>query len=71
MGKKRDTARIVETVIGLGHGLGMSVTAEGVETDEQLARIREFGCEVAQGYLFSRPVDAAGAWELLEADPCW
>ena len=71
MGKERDTIRIVETVIGLGHGLGMTVTAEGVETMDQLRKIRELGCEVAQGYLFSKPVPAAGAWELLEADPCW
>ena len=71
MGQARDTVRIVETVIGLGHGLGMAVTAEGVETEEQLRKVRDLGCEAAQGYLFSKPVGAAEAWDLLESDPCW
>ena len=71
MGEAQDTARIVETVIGLGHSLGMTVTAEGVETIEQLRTVRAMGCEVAQGYLFSKPVNAARAWDLLESDPCW
>jgi predicted signal transduction protein with EAL and GGDEF domain len=46
---------IVNAVIDLGHALGLSVTAEGVETDDQLGRLRLDGCDTAQGFLFSRP----------------
>ncbi|MDH5540947.1 MAG: EAL domain-containing protein, partial [Rhizobacter sp.] len=56
---------IVRTVIDLGHRLGMHVIAEGVETEGQLACLRELGCETYQGYLFSRPVPADQFQELL------
>ncbi|MGI4732186.1 MAG: EAL domain-containing protein [Janthinobacterium lividum] len=46
---------IVQAVIGLGRGLGMPVVAEGVETPEQLARLRAEGCDVVQGYHIGRP----------------
>ncbi|MHB8296741.1 MAG: putative bifunctional diguanylate cyclase/phosphodiesterase [Acidimicrobiales bacterium] len=49
-----DTA-IVTGVTGMAHLLGMSVVAEGVEREEQLAALRELGCDLIQGYLFSRP----------------
>jgi diguanylate cyclase (GGDEF)-like protein len=60
--------QIVQTIIALAHGLGMDVTAEGVETSEQLARLKDLGCEFGQGYLFSRPVDQEAA-ELLFSQP--
>lgn len=53
----------------LGHGLGQTVIVEGVETPGQLAFLRDIGCEEAQGYLFSHPVEAplfARSW--LEHD---
>jgi EAL domain-containing protein (putative c-di-GMP-specific phosphodiesterase class I) len=61
-----DTA-IVASTIALAHALGLSSIAEGVETPEQLALLREMGCDFAQGYLLSRPVemDTFTAW--LEA----
>ena len=49
---------IVETTINLAHTLGMNVVAEGIESQEQLDTLRDFGCESGQGYLFSRPVPA-------------
>lgn len=67
----RDTAPIVESVVALAHGLGLSVTAEGVETAAQLERIRALGCDVAQGYYFSRPLPEEQVWDLLVEDPHW
>ena len=49
-----DTA-IVKAVVDMAHALHLSTVAEGVETPEQLAELRELGCDMAQGYLFSRP----------------
>ena len=46
---------ILRSVVKLGHGLGMAVTAEGIETARQLASLRELGCDLAQGYHLGRP----------------
>lgn len=47
---------VIRAIAALGGSLGMATIAEGVETPEQLARIREGGCKIVQGYLFSRPI---------------
>lgn len=60
----RDEA-IVLTVIEMAHRLGMTVTAEGVETQVQWQFLREHGCDYAQGYYFSRPLAALDAGRLL------
>lgn len=52
---------VVRAVAGLGAVLGLRVTAEGVETEEQLARLEEEGCHEAQGFLLGRPMPAAQA----------
>ena len=52
-----DSALIVKTMIDLAHGLGLTCTAEGVETEEQLAMLRDLGCDVAQGYFLSHPLE--------------
>jgi EAL domain-containing protein (putative c-di-GMP-specific phosphodiesterase class I) len=56
---------IVRAVAQLGHMLGMRVTAEGVETDEQLARVKRDGCDYAQGYFLSRPLRQADLIAML------
>jgi diguanylate cyclase (GGDEF)-like protein/PAS domain S-box-containing protein len=58
---------IVRTIITLGRNLGLKMVAEGVETEEQIAKLRDFGCEFAQGYYFSVPVNAQEATDLLAA----
>jgi EAL domain-containing protein (putative c-di-GMP-specific phosphodiesterase class I) len=53
----RDSRLIIQAVTDLAHGLGLTTTAEGVETIEQLRIIRELGCDCVQGYLVSAPLD--------------
>jgi diguanylate cyclase (GGDEF)-like protein len=55
-----DCVAIVRAVASLGRSLGITITAEGVETIEQLKRVREEGCGEVQGYLISRPLPAEG-----------
>jgi diguanylate cyclase (GGDEF)-like protein/PAS domain S-box-containing protein len=61
-----DDMTIVEAVVGLAHSLKLQVTAEGVETAEQLEFLRGLGCDNMQGFLFSRPVPAAEFEDLLK-----
>ncbi len=51
-------AAIVRSTIELGHNLGLTVVAEGVETDHEVAELRRFGCDTAQGFHFARPMTA-------------
>ena len=60
-----DSAAIVRSVISLGRSLGMGTIAEGVETREQLSRLRIEGCAEIQGYFFSRPRPAADVAKML------
>ena len=51
---------IVRSTIELGRNLGLRVVAEGVEDDDVMARLRELGCPIAQGYAISPPLPARG-----------
>ena len=55
LGRNPQSAAIVRAVIGLGHGLEMSIVAEGVETQEQLGFLADVGCDAVQGYFIGRP----------------
>jgi EAL domain-containing protein (putative c-di-GMP-specific phosphodiesterase class I) len=59
------TSEIVRAITALSRGLGMTTVAEGVETDEQLRRLRNEGCAEVQGFLFSRPVPASEVPRIL------
>ncbi|MGH1588731.1 putative bifunctional diguanylate cyclase/phosphodiesterase [Methylobacterium phyllosphaerae] len=60
-----DSAAIVAAVIGLGRNLGMTVTAEGVETVRQAQHLAAMGCDYAQGYLYAKPMAGARVPRLL------
>ncbi|WP_425003853.1 EAL domain-containing protein [Mycolicibacterium sp. S3B2] len=61
------SAEIVRSVVNLAHALGITPVAEGVENAATAERLREFGCDVGQGYLYSRPLPAADTVALLSA----
>ncbi len=55
MSHESSDAAIIKTIITLGHSLGLKLIAEGVENHEQLAMLKDYGCEEVQGYLFGKP----------------
>ncbi|MDB5028246.1 MAG: hypothetical protein JWO66_1935 [Candidatus Eremiobacteraeota bacterium] len=65
MSKNPSSAVIVRTVVTLAHNLGLGALAEGIETEQQLTKLRGLGCEFGQGYWFSRPVEADAAQTLI------
>jgi EAL domain-containing protein (putative c-di-GMP-specific phosphodiesterase class I) len=65
MTPEADNWEIVETIITLAHSLGITAIAEGVETSYHFTQLKQFGCDGAQGYYFSRPVDRQTAESLL------
>jgi EAL domain-containing protein (putative c-di-GMP-specific phosphodiesterase class I) len=69
MGEGDSDLEIVKTIVRLAKNLGLSIIAEGVETEEQLEQLIELGCEEAQGYLFSRAVENTVAEGLLAGGP--
>jgi EAL domain-containing protein (putative c-di-GMP-specific phosphodiesterase class I) len=60
-----ESREIVKTILSLGSNLGMKVVAEGVETTEQVTQLKSLGCEFAQGYLFSKPLDSEAVAKAL------
>jgi len=57
--------------VTLGEKLGVDVTAEGIETAEQLAQLRKMKCRYGQGYFFSQPLSSVAAEALMVANPQW
>lgn len=71
LGRLDKQAEIVQAIVTLSHSHDMSVVAEGVETEDQLAVLRALRCEHGQGYLFSRPIDSEAATVLMRSKPQW
>lgn len=65
IGEQNENSEIIGTILTLARNLGMDVIAEGVETGEQLARLRALGCGHGQGYYFSVPLDNDAAFKLV------
>jgi EAL domain-containing protein (putative c-di-GMP-specific phosphodiesterase class I) len=65
LGREPEDTAIVMAVLGMAQSLGLSVVAEGVETEEQLAALRDLGCTTAQGFLFARPQPPDSVGRLL------
>jgi len=59
---------VLRSIVKLGHSLGMTVTAEGIEKAKQLACLRELGCDLGQGYLLGRPAPIADLAPLMQQD---
>jgi len=60
---------LVNATIAMAHAVGLTVVAEGVETEEQLSFLVERGCDLAQGYLFSWPVSIGEFLEICRTSP--
>lgn len=71
MQENEENMGLVPAMIGIANSMGMSAIAEGVETQEQLAQLRNLNCDFAQGYLFSKPIEEELVMKLLTTAPQW
>jgi len=71
LGGSAPNSHVMSTIRELARSMGVPVIAEGVETEEQLACVRDLGCEYAQGYFFSRPLPRDEMANLMRRDPVW
>ena len=71
LAESAETRRLVRTIIELGQDLGLRIVAEGVETREQAEHLKALGCNLGQGFYFSRPLDPARATEMLGMARLW
>ena len=69
MASERESAGIVSALVGLGHGLGLTISADGIDARDQEASLITTGCEQGQGQLFSAPITAGEAQRLFPATP--
>jgi EAL domain-containing protein (putative c-di-GMP-specific phosphodiesterase class I) len=68
MASERASAGIVSALVGLGHGLGMTIAADGIDAADQEARLITTGCEEGQGHLFGDPILADETKELFASE---
>jgi diguanylate cyclase (GGDEF)-like protein/PAS domain S-box-containing protein len=66
----RDTA-VTEAIVAMAHALSLQVVGEGTETERQVTELTRLGCDMAQGYHFSRPLPAAEITRMLQGGPAW
>ena len=71
LGENQSSTAITSAVIRLSSALGLVSVAEGVETEDQLARLRALGCTQAQGYHIARPMPLDDLIDLIRGDPTW
>jgi len=71
LGKQDDQGQLVRTITTLAENMNMGVVAEGVETPEQLSKLRDLRCDRVQGYFFSKPLAVADAEYLIAHGPTW
>jgi diguanylate cyclase (GGDEF)-like protein len=71
MGPNGENTQIARTIIALAQGLELEVVAEGIETEHQLAHLRNLGCQYGQGYLFAHPLTSEAAGDLLARKTAW
>jgi EAL domain-containing protein (putative c-di-GMP-specific phosphodiesterase class I) len=62
----KETEIIFESVVKLCHKLGLTVVAEGVETRQQLELVKHYSCDIAQGYLFGKPIPREEFMDILQ-----
>jgi EAL domain-containing protein (putative c-di-GMP-specific phosphodiesterase class I) len=67
MDKNKESRQIVHTILSLADNLGMDVVAEGIETVEQADELKSLGCQYAQGYFFSKPINKGSVEALLKS----
>jgi EAL domain-containing protein (putative c-di-GMP-specific phosphodiesterase class I) len=65
IGRRSGDLNVASVIVSLAHILGLGVIAEGVESENQLVRLRELGCDLAQGNYFSKPLSSEAASEFL------
>lgn len=71
MDDNENSRRIVHSIAGLAHALGMNMVAEGIETKEQRQALHALGCQYGQGYYFAKPQSANDVLALIEAGTSW
>jgi diguanylate cyclase (GGDEF)-like protein len=71
LGVRKESRKIIQTIVGLADSLGMEVTAEGIESLQQLRELQALGCDYGQGYYFSPPADAQQAEALVVRRGLW
>jgi len=72
LGEPGDDSALAKAILDIGESLGLRVVAEGIETPEQLERLRDLGCRYGQGFLLDRPMEAGAMLEgLARSAPRW